>query len=104
MRKPLRRIRKARRLGHNLREWCVFSQMMGGFMANHTQSGPNDSIRQPIHNGYISDHLYRQRGPSTQVTRLCRKPFVTGSTRCWRKDGNIRRLPRGAKVTPGCCT
>ena len=45
----------------------------------------------------------RHRGPSTQLTRLRRRPRVTGSTRCCRKDGKISRLPRGAKVAPGCC-
>ena len=45
-------------------------------------------------------HLHR--GPSTQLTRLRRMPFVTGRTRCCRNEGKINMLPRGAKVAPGC--
>lgn len=48
--------------------------------------------------------VQRHLGPSIQLTRLRRIPLVTGSTRCWRKEGKISRLPLGAKVAPGCCT
>lgn len=44
---------------------------------------------------------HRQRGPSTQVTKLRRVPPVTGRTRCARKEGKINMLPFGTKTFPG---